>query len=119
MTKKEYIDQLNSTNIDQNKVNKLEALFGLKLPERVKKMMSVNDSAEFFDDGTRMLSYQEVVDAEQDLHVDFKALGIIPVAECGENDFIVFNAKDNIWSKFNIVDEIEFKKKKAFEELLK
>ena len=119
MTKKEYINRLKSISFDIEKVSKIEKLYGFKLPAQAKSILSTNEEAEFFDDGTRILSYQEVVDAEHDLHVDFNALGIIPIADCGDNDFIVFNSKENIWSKFNIVDETEFKKKATLEELLK
>ena len=73
----------------------------------------------FLDGGVRILSFDEIVAAKKDLHIEFKAKGMIPIVDCGENDFIVYHFNDNIWSKFNIVDESVFKKKKSIEELLK
>lgn len=52
------------------------------------------------------------------MHIAFKDKGIIPLVDCGENDFIVYHFKAKIWSKFNIIDETVFQKKR-FEELLK
>ena len=44
---------------------------------------------------------------------------MIPLADCGENDFIVYHFTDGSWSKFNIIDETEFKKRNALDEILK
>ena len=38
--------------------------------------------------------------------------------DCGENDFIVYHFKENYWSKFNIIDEVEFGKKETLREVL-
>ena len=56
---------------------------------------------------------------KNDLHVSFRDKEIIPLIDCGENDFIVYHFMDKIWSKFNIIDETVFKKKNSLEELLK
>lgn len=119
MTKKEYVAQLPAKKTDEKKVSKVQDIYGTEIPDIVKKIISNNDESIFFDDDYRILSYQEVVDAETDLHVDFKAKGVIPLADCGENDFIVYHFNDGIWSKFNIIDETVFKKKNTIEELLK
>lgn len=118
MTKKEYVDWLLAKKIDEMKVGKIQDIYGTELPDVVKKIISNNDESIFFDDDYRILSYQEVIDAKMDLHVDFKDKGIIPLVDCGENDFIVYHFNDGIWSKFNIVDETVFKKKNTIEELL-
>ena len=119
MTKKEYIEQLSTKQIDEKKVEQIRSIYEPKLSETVKKIISNADESIFFDDEYRMLSYQEIVDAQADLHVDFKKKGLIPVADCGENDFIVYHMADNSWSKFNIIDETVFKKRNLLEELLK
>ena len=119
MTKKEYIDQLPKKMIDAKKVEKVQSVYGAKFSETVKKIISNSDESIFFDDDYRILSYQEILDAESDLHVNFKDKGIIPIADCGENDFVVYHFIDNSWSKFNINDEVIFKRRATIEELLK
>lgn len=119
MTKKEYLESVLKSNIDDSKVGKVESLYGRKMPDIIRRIVSNNDEAEFFDDGIRFLSLNEILDAETDLHINFSALGMIPIADCGENDFIVYHFKDHTWSKFNIIDETVFKKKADLLELLK
>lgn len=119
MDKKEYLKEVESASINEKRVEKIEKLYNADLPETLKKIVSTAKETIFFDDGTRILSYDEIVDAEEDLHVAFKEKGIIPIADCGENDFIVYHFHDTIWSKFNIVDESVFKKKKNISDLLK
>ncbi len=50
---------------------------------------------------------------KNDLHVSFKDKEIIPLIDCGENDFIVYHFMDKIWSKFNIIDETVLRRRTA------
>ena len=118
MIKKEYLEHLSKKRIESKKVTKVQEIYGAEFPEIVNKIISNSNESIFFDDGCRMLSFDEIVDAENDLHVDFKEKGIIPLVDCGENDFVVYHFKDAIWSKFNIIDETVFKKKNCIDELL-
>lgn len=119
MNKEEYLDYIKTQKIDSSKVSKIQRLYNAILPEILKKIISASKETVFFDDGSRILSFDEIMDAEADLHVEFKSKGIIPFADCGENDFIVYHFNDNIWSKFNIIDESVFKKKDSLKDLLK
>ena len=119
MDKKEYLEWIKRVKIDWEKVEKINGLYGVEMPMIIKQIISESGKSIFFDDGVRILSFEEIVAAEKDLHIEFKAKGMIPIVDCGENDFIVYHFNDNIWSKFNIVDESVFKKKKSIEELLK
>lgn len=118
MTKKEYLKSLDKVKIDGKKVKKIEKLYTKDLPEIIQKIISCADETVFFDDDTRMLSFDEIVDAREDLHVDFTDKGIIPLADFGENDFLVYHFEDGIWSMFNIEDELAFKKKNKLEDLM-
>lgn len=118
MTRKEYLIQLEGVTPDPEVVRRAENVYGFSLPTAVKQMLSFSKESIFFDDEWRTLSLAEVLDAQDDLHVDFKALGLLPVIDCGENDFIVYHADNQGWSKYNIVDEVAFKEKAHFEELL-
>lgn len=119
MDKKEYFAKLELVSIDDKKMKTISELYSANLPEVLQKIISYAKDPIFFDDGIRILSYDEMIDAEEDLHIDFKRKGIIPVADCGENDFIVYHYNDSLWSKYNIIDESVFKKRRTIEELLK
>ena len=118
MTRKEYLIQLKSASLDAKVVKQVENVYGCALPEVVKQILSFSKESVFFDDEWRALSPAEVIDAQEDLHIDFKAAGLIPLFDCGENDFIVYHISEDSLSKYNIVDEIVFKKRPRLEDLL-
>ena len=118
MTNREYMDTLSVAQIDKAKVEMVCSTYGADFPNIVKKIISSADETVFLDNGYRRLSISEIIDAEKDLHVQFRKKGILPLMDCGENDFIVYHFVDNFWSYFNIVDENVFKKKYSLVELL-
>ncbi len=119
MTKKEYFNIISNIETDKSKIERIETLYNRKLPDQLQKIISNSSETVFLDDNTRILSFDEIADAETDLHISFSKKGMIPVADCGENDFIVYHFDDADWSKFNIVDESIFKRKASLDELLK
>lgn len=119
MNKKEYLKKILTLEIDEKKVSLIEQQYSTSFPKIVKLIITNSDETVIFEDDSRALSFSEMVDAEKDLHVDFKLKGIIPLFDCGDNDFIVFHYNNKKWSKFNIIDEISFKEKNTLEELLK
>ena len=118
MTKREYLEKVNNQIVDNKKVSKISAVYGTEIPEIIQRIVSGNSKSIFFEDGTRIISYYEMLSAKEDLHIDFEQLKMIPVADCGENDFIVFHFSTGKWSKYNIIEEIVFKRKDTLGELL-
>ena len=118
MTRKEYIVAIGKCNIASDAIPKIESVYGCSLAASIKRMLSYSEESVFFDDDFRTLSAAEILDAEKDLHVDFSSLQLIPVIDCGENDFIVYHAAEGNWSKFNIIEECVFKKRATLDELL-
>lgn len=119
MTGKEFLASLGTIKTDRERVQRVESAFSAALPEVILKLVSNGDGPVFLDGGSRVLSCDEIVDAEEDLHVAFKKMGILPLVDCGENDFIVYHFLDKTWSKFNIVDETVFETGAGFSDLLK
>ena len=118
MTKKDYLLLLADERVIEEKVKKTESIYGVELPLLIKKIISSTEESIFLEGDYRLLSYDEINDAESDLHVDFGKKGIIPLIDCGDNDFIVYHFNDGIWSKYNIIEEVVFKKKNTIEEML-
>lgn len=69
----------------------------------------------FFDDDNfyRLLSLQEILDAETDMNVSFKKIGVLPLVDCGDNDYLSYDFRDYTWCKFNIVEEFKYSSKKS------
>lgn len=118
MNKIEYLERVQDCEIDVKKVEKIQEVYKTELPDDLKRIISTSEETIFLDEEGRILSFSEIVDAETDLHVDFKNKGIIPIVDCGENDFIVYHFNDDFWSRFNIIDETVFKKKDSLVEVL-
>lgn len=118
MTNSEFLKKLGEYESDKKKVSKLEKIYGYKIPEIIGRIVSFA-SKPIFLEGYRILSFGEVCEADDGLNVKFSEKKIIPLIDCGDNDFIVYHCKVGEWSKFNIIDECAFKKKSSLDELLK
>lgn len=119
MNGNEYLKSLTGVEVSKNVSEMIASVYADNLPEVVLKIASNAKETLFLADDNRILSFDEIINAEQDLHIDFKDKGIIPLIDCGENDFIVYHFEDNFWSKYNIVDETVFKKVDKLEEIFK
>ncbi len=119
MTKESFLEVLSHIDVDIEKVNLVHQIYNQVLPEVIVKIVSLCSEPVFLDDGTRILAFDEIIDAERDLQIPFSAKELIPIADCGDNDFIVYDFSCASWAKYNIVDEIEFKKRNALSDLLK
>ncbi|MCM1167367.1 MAG: hypothetical protein NC299_16195 [Lachnospiraceae bacterium] len=117
MKRSEYLTAAAECELNESVIKRVEDKYKCRLPDIVKHIISFSQESIFFDDGYRCLSLDEIVDAEIDLHVDFLERQIIPLFDCGENDFIVYNFASLSWSKFNIVDDCTFKTRKYINEL--
>ena len=117
MTKEEYFDMLKDCVIDKDTIDKVQEKYGTDLPGCVHRILSCAKEPVFLDN-VRILSIDEIMDAEEDLSVDFMGKQIIPIADVGDNDFVVYHFDDGTWSLFNIVDEFDFMKRSSFIEYL-
>lgn len=96
--------------IDAEKVKKVEEAYGIKAPDALKRMVS--KCGRTFDDYIsnsyqncfRILTFDEVVDPSENiegLKMDFKKKNCVPIADCMNNDYIVYNYKNNTWMWIN------------------
>ena len=119
MNKNDYLRELQNQKIDDSKVKKIEKLYKCTIPDDVKRIISNCDETIFFDDDDcRVLSFDEILDAEEDLEVEFRKEKMIPLFDCLDNDFIVYKTDSQTWMLYNIVDEMDFDEVDSLEELL-
>lgn len=103
---------LKEVSINDDFISRVEALYEESLAKEIKQILSINKEAIFFDGSSflKLLSNDEVLDATQDMAVDFKLHNLIPVFDLGDNDYICYNLNSSTWCKFNIVEELQFSK---------
>jgi hypothetical protein len=110
MKLKEALNKVDDASIDQTSVSKVEGKYGAKLSPEARKLLSVSRNTTVLEDKSifRILSLAEILDASDDMAVDFVSQGLIPVIDVGDNDYITFDFRNQTWRMFNIVDEIAF-----------
>ena len=118
MNRKEFLHIIEKSKIEEETVSKIENQYRHQVPQVIKEIVSYSQDSVFFEDGYRTLSVSEILEASTDLHIDFVNQGMIPIIDCGENDFIVYHFEESLWSKFNIIDEKKKKKRTSLTDLL-
>jgi hypothetical protein len=56
----------------------------------------------------RRLSHKDILSAQEDLGVQFSKLGLIPLFDKGDNDYVVYDFRNKRWKLFNIADNTAF-----------
>lgn len=117
MKTNEYLNSINNMKIDNSKVSIIEKTYAPISSDEVKKIISNCDDTLFIND-VRLLTFAEISDAEDELEIAFAEQKILPLFDCGDNDFIVYNLNEYNWSLYNIIDNCIFKTRSSLEELL-
>ena len=117
MNKKQFLLVVEATQVNEKALKEITKLYGEIKSDLIKKALSLQKDTLFFDD-YRLLAHEEIIKANEELHVNFTGRKILPLIDCGENDFIVYNILKNNVSKFNIVDETFFKERATLSDIL-
>ncbi len=84
-----------------------------------KEMIDVIQNPSKYDKSEkRVMTIEEILDANDDMGVDFVGLRLIPFVDCFDNDYICFDIKNKNWTMFNSVDELKFRPCDKLEDLL-
>lgn len=120
MTIQEFVQQLPSVSLRNDKITTIENIYSQNFPDIIKQIISCAGDGGFFDDENfcRQLSFDDIIHAQKDLNVNFVAYEIIPLFDKMDNDYVVFNFKKGEWAMFNIVDESFFMDGMGLEKLL-
>ncbi len=113
-----FINIIDSISINPEATASIEATYGVDLPDSIKRILSFDLDGHFFGNNKRLLSLDEIITADEELHVGFKSMKIIPLFDTGDNDFIVYSCEENTWVLYNIVDKCAFYQSTELKELL-
>ena len=108
MNRNDYLREIQNQKIDESKVKQVEEVYGCTFPEEVQRILSNCDETVFFDDDSRVLSFDEILEAPETLCELFVENKMIPLFDCMDNDFIVYKADSHKWLMFNTEDEMDF-----------
>lgn len=118
MNKVEYLSNIENCPINKDRISCMMKIYNVEFSDTLARIISYADSADFIDDERRVLTFEEIVDAGEQLGVDFVSLGMIPIIDAYDNDYIVYVFGEAVWAKFNTIDQVTFKKKNTLQELI-
>lgn len=118
MNARECMQMIAKCEKDAKLIQAVSDRYSCKLPDILERLVSYCGMGIFLEDDHRILSYGEILDAGAKLHVDFVALRLIPIADCWDNDFAVYDIEKGTWALFNIGDGTLFMERQTLEELL-
>ena len=120
MTKEEFLQLINITEIDEEKIKKVESIYGKFDNMFVKKLLSIKLETYFIEseDILRFLTTNEILSAPEKLNSELKNEKIIPLFDVGDNDFIVYHLDSKKWSLMNIITGVCFSETLEINDLL-
>lgn len=118
MKNKEFLEKLSKCELDGKKIDMVEKAYDTSFPVQVRAIISSCNTPVFLEE-YRVLSFSEIINAEDDLKVNLKKEKIIPLIDCGDNDFIVYDFSKKRWAKYNIIENCLFKGNCNLSDLLK
>jgi hypothetical protein len=110
----EIMEKLNNTLVSTEKSELLSKMYGTTLPDIIYKILSCKLEDNFISENIRLLYSSEMLDADK----AFVDKGLVPVADCMDNDYVVYRIRDQKWCLYNLFDECEFSIHDDLEELI-
>lgn len=115
----EIICNADNVEIDDDFVNQIENVYSCKLPENVKHILCIPENEENYDERLilQKLSNDMILEATEEMNSDFIGNHLIPLFDCGDNDYICYNYENGIWCMFNIVNDLVFNRNQTLLDL--
>ncbi|MBP5455902.1 MAG: leucine-rich repeat protein [Paludibacteraceae bacterium] len=98
-----FEDELSSCDIDKEKVAQVEVAYSIRIPEILQRIITLcDDNNENYVSNdvinvVRLLTFNEVLYPKENLGIDYRAMGYVPVTDCLNSDSIVYSVKDEKW----------------------
>ena len=111
MNLKKFIEKFTSAPVNEKKVAEIVKVYGVELPEDVQHFVSACGKNPLFieddqvDADFRVLSFDEIVDAEEDLDTDFKSMNMMPLIDFYDNQFVVYKFDEQCWAMYSFDDD--------------
>ncbi len=106
----DFFQKIKNQKIDESKVEQVLEVYGGKLSEEAQRIVSIcgDDSLEFKDCKFRLLSLDEILNAEDVFDVFFLEYSLIPFVDCGDGNLIVYDIDNSYWTMYRICTQCDF-----------
>jgi len=110
MKLRDTLEKLDNVEIDKAIIGKIETLYKTKLSNELAKIISLNKDGVSYDEKPVFngLSSNAILNAYNDLYIDFVSLNLLPLFDIGDNEYIVYNLKKGCYALYDISDDTEY-----------
>ena len=111
MKLRDALAKLDNVEIDRAIISQIETLYKTKISNiKLEKIISLNEDGVSYDDKSVFngLSSDAILNAYNDLYVDFVSLNLLPLFDIGDNEYIVYNLKKSCYALYDISDDNEY-----------
>ena len=110
MKLRDALAKLNNVEIDKAIISEIETLYKTKFSTELAKVISLNKNGVSYDDKSVFngLSSNAILNAYNDLYIDFVGLNLVPLFDIGDNEYIVYNLKKRRYAIYDISDDDEY-----------
>jgi len=111
MKLRDALAKLDKVEIDKTIISKIETLYKTKFSSELVKVISLNKDGVSYDDKSVFngLSANAILNAYNDLYIDFVSLNLVPLFDIGDSEYIVYDLKKRRYALYDISDDDEYK----------
>lgn len=114
----EYLELISNIEINNSFIKAIEKEYKCDLPIIIKQILSSAEEPIFIEFEMRIMSQYEIMYASKLMDYDFISNKLIPIIDCYDNDYVVFDYGKNEWVMFNNTDECIFKRGKKIVDVI-
>jgi lambda repressor-like predicted transcriptional regulator len=110
MKLRDALARLDKVEIDKAIISEIETLYKTKFPNEVQKVISLNKDGVSYDDKSVFngLSANAILNAYNDLYIDFVSLNLLPLFNIGDSEYIVYDLKKRRYALYDISEDDEY-----------
>jgi len=110
MKLRDALEGLDNVEIDRSITNKIEELYKAKFSSELLKVISLNKGGVSYDDKSVLngLSAKAILNAYNDLYIDFVSLNLVPLFDIGDSEYIIYDLKKKCYALYDISEDDEY-----------
>jgi len=110
MKLRDALARLDNIEIDKSVISEIETLYKTKFTSEIEKIISLNKDGVSYDDKSVFngLSSNAILNAYNDLYIDFVGLNLLPLFFIGDSEYIVYDLKKRRYALYDISDDDEY-----------
>jgi hypothetical protein len=109
MKLRDALADLDNVEVDRAIISEIETLYKTKFSKELQKVISLNIDGVSYDDKSVFngLSAKAILNAYNDLYIDFVSLNLVPLFDIGDSEYIVYDLKKKRYALYDISEDDE------------